>query len=549
MIYDPQGNELPDVTVTQPAPGSQIQWESSDRASTDVSRALTPAKVDSILRSANGGSTEQQSSLSIELEEKSWDIFQAIQTRRLAVSGQQWEILPPTGDETPRAKEIAEETEAMLRATPAYGDQFSTFMECFFFDLQSALLPGFAISELVWGKDGGDQLYGCQFIEQRHFTFADSQSPLLVTTDHPSGIELEPGKFIKHYHRARAGARCRGGIIRPLAWLHCFAVNGIKWLMTHIERYGMPFLVAKVGSESYKTERQKLASLVQNFGPAGGGVFTDAVELEMLQAANVTGDVYFKLLEYSGDAITKVVLGQTASSGDSAGMSNGDAQSQVRQDILEADCAGLENTADQVIRPRTGWKYGPDAPVPRLHIKCEPPEDLVAKATTAKTLNEAGLEWDADEASEVFGMKLTRRPPGSAGVPPASSPSLLSAEGSPFDVRRSMFDVRRSDPSSPSLFEADIQASQDNAAAILSRYLRTNGNREWFGKLQGMLDLVANAPDEAAFREQALALAADLPALADEMDSTVFEGMLDLLLATETANGQAARAAELRDKE
>ena len=61
--------------------------------------------------------------------------------------------------------------------------------------------------------------------------------------------------------------------------------------------------------------------------------------------------------------------------------------------------------------------------------------------------------------------------------------------------------------------------------------------------------LLGTHPDEAAFREQALALAADLPALADEMDSTVFEGMLDLLLATETANGQAARAAELRDKE
>ena len=118
-----------------------------------------------------------------------------------------------------------------------------------------------------------------------------------------------------------------------------------------------------------------------------------------------------------------------------------------------------------------------------------------------------------------------------------------------LSVGRSMFDVRRSDPSSPSLFEADIQASQDNAAAILSRYLRTNGNREWFGHLQGLIEIVTNAPDEAAFREQALALAADLPALADEMDSTVFEGMLDLLLATETANGQAARAAELRDKE
>ena len=337
MLYDPHGKPIPEATAATPTTGSSIQWQTSDRALGDVSRALTPSKVDAILRSANAGTTAEQSSLASEIDEKSWDIFQAVQTRRLAVAGLDWEILPPAGDDTPRAKEIAEETEAMLRTPGTYSADFDTFQQCLFFDLQSALLPGFAVVELLWGP-GGDQLEGCQFIEQRHFTFAESQSPMLVTTEHPSGIALEPGKFVTHYQLARAGARYRGGLIRPLAWLHCFSVNGIKWLMTHIERYGMPFLVAKTSSEAYKTERQKLASLVQNFGPAGGGVFTDAVELEMLQAANTTGDVYFKLLEYAGDSITKVVLGQTASSGDSAGMSNGDAQSAVRQDILESDC-------------------------------------------------------------------------------------------------------------------------------------------------------------------------------------------------------------------
>ena len=90
MIYDPHGNELPELPVATPPRGVSVTWEPSDRATTDVSRSLTPAKVDSILRSANAGSTADQSALSMELEEKSWDIAQAVQTRRLAVAGLDW---------------------------------------------------------------------------------------------------------------------------------------------------------------------------------------------------------------------------------------------------------------------------------------------------------------------------------------------------------------------------------------------------------------------------------------------------------------------------
>jgi len=132
-----------------------------------------------------------------------------------------------------------------------------------------------------------------------------------------------------------------------------------------------------------------------------------------LLECSTTGDVYFRLLEYLGDAVNKVILGQTASSGDSSGLSKGDAQSKVRQDILEGDCQTLQRVIDaQLIKPWMRFNYGETVPVPHLVIECAAPEDEVSKASVLKTLYEAGFEADAAEVSEAFGWKLTKRTTG-----------------------------------------------------------------------------------------------------------------------------------------
>jgi phage gp29-like protein len=428
MLYDPQGRPIPEAPATSPTAGRMFLSEPSDRMDTEVSRGLTPTRVDAIMTLANAGDTADQCRLAMELEEKNWDISHAIQTRRMAVLGVPWTIEP--GDESPAAEKAATDLAAVLAAAGA-SDETDTFADLLN-DLLSALLPGFAVSEILWGPGGTIQ--GFSFLDQRHFSFrTDPRRPRLITLDHPSGIELPPGKAVIHRLRRRGPDVSRGGLIRTLAWLHCFQNINIKDLLSFVERYGMPFVVAKVDQESWQSERTVLRSLIRNFGPSGGGLFTKAMEIQLLQAANNTGDVYFKLLDFLGQAITKVVLGQLGTSTE-GGWSNNGAQSQVRQDILEGDCTALATTINaQVIAPWAAFNLSAGAAVPVFAFHCEPPENTKALAETLSALNTAGLEADADEMSNRFGFKLTRRL--QAAAMPFSSRSLpLSADSQDTDA-------------------------------------------------------------------------------------------------------------------
>ena len=132
-----------------------------------------------------------------------------------------------------------------------------------------------------------------------------------------------------------------------------------------------------------------------------------ATELQLLNASNTGSDnVYFRTLEFTHDAIYTLIVGQLASSGDAAGMSNGTAQTAVRQDILEADARSFESTIRaQIAAPWTAFHFI-DAAVPRIKFKVAPAEDMVQLATVVNTLSSAGFKADEKELSERFGLKL-----------------------------------------------------------------------------------------------------------------------------------------------
>lgn len=384
--------------------------ELSDRAAPDVSRDLIPRRLDRIMRSANDGDTEDQCRLCRELLEKNTDIAQAVRTRVDAVSGCAWTL--EAGDDTPAAKEAAEALEKELRGIDGTedADTFEEMIE----DLMGALLPGFAVCEILW-RDGG-HVAGFKAIEQHHFSLMDGYYPRLVTTDHPSGFEIPRDRILYHRLRFHGGDPARGGLIRPLAWLHCFGNLNEKNLLAFAERYGMPFLIIKADEETYQRERTNIKNLIRNFGSSGGGIFTKGVEQELLQAANAEGNIYFRLKEALANSVNQLVLGQTASSGDSAGLSKGDAQSKVRQDILESDCRRVARTINaQLCIPWAQYNYGANVPAPRFSLDCAAPEDKLATAQTLQALAQAGLRVKPEEASERFGFTFERMPDPAAG--------------------------------------------------------------------------------------------------------------------------------------
>ena len=357
-----------------------------------------------------------------EILERNWDIQGAMDQRADALCGVGWEIRP--GGPGEAAKQAADAFAAALDDTGfslGTTDRAETFQELLRNLLDAVILP-FAAAEIVW-KDGG-ALEGFQTIEPHCFTLRNSMVPRLITDEFPDGMELEPDKFIIHQHRRRPDP-ARSGKIRVLAWLHCLQNWPLKDLFSFIERFGMPFVVARVDQNTWENERDVLQRVIRSFGPDGGGIFTNSTEIQLLNAANTGGDnVYFRALEFCHNAIYTLLVGQLASSGDSAGMSNGDAQSAVRQDILEADARAIESTIRaQIAAPWTRFQFGEAVPVPKFHFKVEPPEDEKAtadknlvRAQTIQTLAGAGYKADVAAVSKIFGLPLTYEPAAQQGM-------------------------------------------------------------------------------------------------------------------------------------
>ena len=399
-----------------------VLFEVSDRATSDASRDLTPEKADRIMMQANSGDSREQCRLAKELIEKNESIAQAMETRKNAVLGCEWHINP--GGKSAREKAAAEQLQAELEDCGDGDEQdgFSDLLE----DLVYSIIPGFLVSEILW--EAGGTIAGFHSLPGEAVHFLEGFLPKLVTRENPRGIDLPRERFLfQRLRRSSGNDPARGGLIRPLAWLHCFKQTNLKDLLSFIERHGMPFIVAKVDQSAFEKDWNTMQRLVRNFGPSGGGVVTNNVEMQLLESHS-TGDVYFRLLDYMDAAVEKLILGQIASSGESAGLSKGDAQSQVRQDILEADCRMLMKTVNiQVCKPWTRYNFGDAVRPPQLLIGYEAPEDRLQLAQTVQTLSAAGLEADEQEMSERFGMKLTRRAAAPADVANPDQPDPNAA--------------------------------------------------------------------------------------------------------------------------
>ena len=384
--------------------GRWVLPEPADRFRYGNAIRYTPARIGEIMTAANSGETEQLCICAREILERNWDVIAALDQRAEALLGVKWEIL--SGGPDANDKVAAEAFRAQLEGCGALSG-LNTFYDLVR-TMEDAVVYPFSASEIVW--EPGGILSGFQNIDPWHFTLRESYEPLLISDEYPNGMALPRGKFVIHRSRKTADP-ARSGRIRALAWLHLFQNWPIKDLFSFVERFGMPFVVAKVDKQTWDEERSTIQNLIRSFGPSGGGVFTESTEVQLLQAANTGSDnIYLKILDYTREAITRLLLGQTASSSGGGGLSGDTAQSKVRQDILESDARSVEATIHaQIAAPWTAFNFGQSAKVPRIHFFVEPPEDLAAFAGMVRTLFDSGFQADPAEIGKKVGLTLTMR--------------------------------------------------------------------------------------------------------------------------------------------
>ncbi len=204
----------------------------------DIAADLTPATIQTIFQQADQtGDTVDQSLLATRIMEHDGDIATSCQTRQAALTSTPWEIVPPLHADSKEAREIAQFCDYYLRAIPGDPDRQLGDFHQLMGDLCSAILPGFALSEIVW-QPGGTAIDGFHFCPQYFFSYYDSDMPQMKIDGEEKLTPLQNNKWVYHHYHFRPGDPVRGGLVRPLAYIYSFKRMTVADMIRFFEKFG-----------------------------------------------------------------------------------------------------------------------------------------------------------------------------------------------------------------------------------------------------------------------------------------------------------------------
>ena len=477
---------------------------------------LTGTRLQQILQSADDGYCSDQAALIDVIQELEPVITTHLDTRKRAALAKPWRL--EGGSEKDR-REITANLESIgfqhLRRNTL-----------------DALAHGYNVSALLWAP-GGAKLAGWKEVHATNVLFDHGGNTGLITSSGDKALsEWHPNQFMFHAHKTKPGLPCRGSIIRPLIWFYFFKFYAIRDYARYLERFGIPFTLAKLSDADFADDAKtaKIISALRSLGSNGVGVVTKATEFENLTVSGGKAE-YFDWFKYSDDVFALTILGQIASSKEANGMSNGDIQSGVKDDLTVADCEAEEETYNNsIIKPMDRFRNGRDTGI-KMIVDSSPPEDLKLKAELVSNLASAGYRAKREWVENTFDIPLEDEPK------PADKPDTENKK--PDATVKALSDT---DPRE--VFENWIERLTENALQGLF------DNGESMAEFSGPLTAAVREsfagidPDDPELEKKFIAAADDFfekyPALYEEINTNRIEKAVSGAIIASKLNGYAA---------
>ncbi len=372
----------------------------NDKYSEYPSEGLTPGKLADIFHAAVEGDICAQMELFEDMEEKDPHLFSQMQTRKLAVTGLDWEIQPFSDDE--RDKQIAEFVSDRLKGM----ENFSEAM----LDMLDAIGKGISVMEIDWKYENGyNVIDDLTWVHSKKLTWDPMTDEMKICTkEYPSGISFPENKFVIHKYKARSGHLSRMGLFRVVAWFYLFKNFDIKDWVSFCELFGMPLRLGKYGAAASEKDKEELERALIRLGTDAAGIVPDSTQIEFIEANKTTSnDGYERLARYVDEQISKAVLGQTLTS-DSGGGSYAQSKThnEVRHDLTEHDARSLAATIRKyIITPLVEYNFGYDVEIPFFVFDVTEAEDLKELAEVYKTLAvDIGVKIPSDHVYKKFNI-------------------------------------------------------------------------------------------------------------------------------------------------
>lgn len=380
---------------------------------------LTPRRLASILRRAENDDPEAYLELAEAMEEKDGHYLSVLNTRKLAVS--QLPITVESADDSVEAEKDAELVRSWLKR-----DTLEDELK----DVLDGLGKGYSASEIIWEMSSRQWWpKRLAYRDPRWFKFDPIDGETLRLRDGtPLGQDLPAFKFVVHLHKAKSGLPIRGGLARPAAWGYLFKNFTIKDWVAFADLYGIPFRLGRYDGNATDDDRRALLRALSMMGSDAAGIIPKSTDIEFIDGKQSASDgaLFKNLAEYIDRQMSKMVLGQTATTDAEAGGlggSQGNVHNDVRGDIERADAKLLAATLNQqLVQPLVMLNHGARETYPRLIIGREEAVDLEAQVDAIDRLVKLGLP-----VTVAHVRKLLRAPepkPGEAilQVPVATPP-------------------------------------------------------------------------------------------------------------------------------
>lgn len=434
-------NPAVDTGSGRPIRAAVAIGDPQDKYSGYPSNGLSPRRLAAIFREADDGNVLRQMELFEEMEEKDTHLYSQLQTRKLAVTGLDWEVQPFSEEE--RDVAVAEFVSDQLHSLENFNDVL--------LDVLDAVGKGISISEITWGVDaqGRNVVEDITWIHPKRLFWDSVDDEIKITTrDYPQGIPIPENKFIVHKYKAKSGHPSRAGVLRVVSWMYLFKNYDLKDWVSFCEVFGMPLRLGKYDASASDADKAALMDAIINLGTDAAGIVPSTTSIDFIDSNKTSSvEIYERLARYCDEQTSKAVLGQTLTSDAGSGSyAQSKTHNEVRKDLTAADANALETTLRRdLIRPLVEFNFGPGTPVPFLQFATEDSDDLKETAEIYRTLAcDMGLEIPMSHLYKKFGIPkpengepVTKRQAPGSPFPQAVQMKLKApAEGSQSLVDR-----------------------------------------------------------------------------------------------------------------
>ncbi len=386
----------------------------NDKFSSYPSDGLTPVKLARIFKEADAGDPFRQMELFEEMESKDTHLFSQLQTRKLAVTGLDWEVQPFSQDGTDQ--EIAAFVEEQLKELDGFSDNLM--------DILDAIGKGISFQEIEWEyRDGRVVVGNIEYVHQKKFYYDTLTDALMLRTEaFPGGIPLPENKFIVHRYKARSGHPSRYGVLRVVAWMYLFKNYDLKDWVSFCEVYGMPLRLGTYDATASEKDKAALMDAIVRMGTDAAGIVPSGTDIRFIESNKQSSvDIYERLARFCDEQMSKAIVGQTLTSDSGGSYAQSKTHNDVRKDLTEADCkAVMETVRRDLIRPLVEFNFGVRAHVPYFVLNATDTDDLKETAEIVNTLAATGLEIPKSWLYKKFNIPAPEKGEETIGQAPAA---------------------------------------------------------------------------------------------------------------------------------